>query len=381
VRQAAGQSIAVTASDLSNTVFQSGSGTDQLWVRAFDGQVWSVWQSFNVAAPINHAPVSVASDQIVAKNATVAASSLFTVNDQDHDTIAHYQFWDSTAAANSGHFSIDGVQQAANVAIDVAGSQLSHVSFSANAGSVDDLWVRAFDGVTWSNWQEFHVSAPNHAPIASVANLTATKGQEFSASQLFSVTDADAGDAVVKYQLWDSTADSHSGSFVVNGVGQGANVAIDVSAAQLGNTTFQSGSGTDQLWVRAFDGQDWGDWKSFTVAAPIDHAPVVAASNVSLSAGQTVAAASLFSVSDVDVSDQVVKYQFWDSTAGSSTGHFAIDGTEQAAGSAITVLAADLAHASFVAGTSANDQLWVRASDGAVWSDWTEFHVTSSAHA
>lgn len=379
VRQGSNQSITVNASDLSNTVFQSGSGTDQLWVRAFDGQVWSVWQSFNVAAPINHAPVSVALDQIVAKNATIAASSLLTVVDQDHDTISHYQFWDSTAG--NGHFSIDGVEQGINVAIDVTGSQLSHVSFSTTAGSVDDLWVRAFDGVAWGNWQEFHVSAPNHAPIATVGNLTATKGQEFSASQLFTVSDADAGDTIVKYQLWDSTTDAHSGSFVVDGVAQGTNVAIDVFASQLSSTTFQSGSGTDQLWVRAFDGQDWGAWKSFTVTAPIDHAPVVSAGNVSLTAGQTVAASSLFSVSDVDLSDQVVKYQFWDSTAGSSTGHFAINGTEQAAGSAITVLAADLAHASFVAGTSSNDQLWVRASDGAVWSDWTEFHVTSAAHA
>ncbi|CAN7314325.1 M10 family metallopeptidase [Bradyrhizobium sp. LjRoot220] len=381
VRQGSNQSITVNASDLANTVFQSGSGTDQLWVRAFDGQIWSDWKGFNVVAPINHAPVSVASNQIVAKNATVAASSLFTVVDQDSDTIAGYQFWDSTAGANSGHFSINGVQQAANVAIDVAGSQLSQVSFSAKAGSVDDLWVRAFDGVSWSNWQPFSVSAPNHAPIATVGNLTASKGQEFSASQLFSVSDADAGDTVVKYQLWDSTVDSHSGSFVVDGVTQGAGLAIDVSAAQLAGTTFQSGSGADQLWVRAFDGQDWGDWKGFTVAAPIDHAPVVTAGNVALSAGQTVTASSLFSVSDVDLSDQVVKYQFWDGTAGSSTGHFAVNGAEQATGSAITVLAADLAHASFVAGTGANDQLWVRASDGAVWSDWTEFHVTSSAHA
>jgi hypothetical protein len=195
------------------------------------------------------------------------------------------------------------------------------------------------------------------------------------------VSDADAGDTVVKYELWDSTADAHSGSFVVNGVVQGTNVAIGVSASQLSSTTFQSGSGTDKLWVRAFDGQDWGDWKSFTVAAPIDHAPAVSASNVSLSAGQTVAASSLFSVSDVDAGDHVVKYEFFDGTAGSSTGHFAINGAEQAVGSAITVLAADLAHASFVAGTNANDQLWVRASDGAVWSDWTEFHVTSAAHA
>lgn len=379
IRQGTSQNITMNGSDLANSVFQSGSGTDLLWVRAFDGQVWGAWKSFNVDAPINHAPVSVAPDQIVAKNATVTASSLFTVVDQDHDTISHYQFWD--AAAGNGHFSIDGVEQNANVAIDVAGSQLSHVSFSTTAGSVDDLWVRAFDGVTWGGWQEFHVSAPNHAPIATVEDLTATKGQGFSASELFSVSDTDAGDTIVKYQFWDSTPDSHSGSFIVDGVVQGVDVAIDVSASKLSNTTFQSGSGADLLWVRAFDGQDWGAWKSFTVVAPIDHAPVVSADDISLSAGQTVAASSLFSVSDADLSDQILKYQFWDSTAGSSTGHFAINGTEQAVGSAITVLAADLAHASFVAGTNANDQLWVRASDGAVWSDWTEFHVTSAAHA
>jgi len=40
----------------------------------------------------------------------------------------------------------------------------------------------------------------------------------------------------------------------VNGLVQGANWAIDVTAAQLAQTTFQSGSGSDDLWVRANDG-------------------------------------------------------------------------------------------------------------------------------
>jgi len=40
----------------------------------------------------------------------------------------------------------------------------------------------------------------------------------------------------------------------VNGVVQGANWAIDVTAMQLAQTTFQSGSGSDDLWVRANDG-------------------------------------------------------------------------------------------------------------------------------
>ena len=58
---------------------------------------------------------------------------------------------------------------------------------------------------------------------------------------------------------------------MVGGVAQGANGAIDVTAAQLAGTTFQSGSGSDDLWVRANDGIAWGAWKEFHVNAPVDH--------------------------------------------------------------------------------------------------------------
>ena len=56
---------------------------------------------------------------------------------------------------------------------------------------------------------------------------------------------------------------------MVNGVAQATGVAIDVTAAQLGPTAFQSGSGTDDLWVRASDGISWSAWKAFHVAAPV----------------------------------------------------------------------------------------------------------------
>ena len=57
---------------------------------------------------------------------------------------------------------------------------------------------------------------------------------------------------------------------MVNGVAQATGVAIDVTAAQLGQTTFQSGSGTDDLWVRASDGISWSAWNEFHVVAPVD---------------------------------------------------------------------------------------------------------------
>ena len=113
-------------------------------------------------------------------------------------------------------------------------------------------------------WTEFHVNAPSdQAPVAGAADFTASHNQSIAASSLFSVTDADH-DAITAYQLWDSTADPASGHWIVNGAAQGAGVAIDVTPAQLSSTTFQSGSGSDDLWVRGSDGTMWGAWTDFT---------------------------------------------------------------------------------------------------------------------
>ena len=81
-----------------------------------------------------------------------------------------------------------------------------------------------------------------------------------------------------------------------------------VSASQFATTTFQSGSGGDQLWVRASDGSLWSDWKSFNVNAPINRAPAVSAANYAATHFQNIAAGSLFSASDPD-GDVITAYQ------------------------------------------------------------------------
>src|SRR5262249_31516502 len=182
-----------------------------------------------------------------------------------------------------------------------------------------------------------------------------------------SVSDFD-GDTITKYQFWDSTADPSSGHWVVNGVAQGAGMAIDATAAQLAQTTFQSGSGTDDLWVRANDGTDWSAWKEYHVVAPVDAKPIVTGGDVDLALNDTVAAATLFSVTDADDA-HMAAYQFWDSTPGANTAHFAINGVAQAAGQAIDVLAQNIASVNLASGSTAGtDQLWVRANDGMQWS-------------
>jgi hypothetical protein len=372
IAQGANVAINVTAAQLSQTSFSLGTaGSDDLWVRAYDGSVWSAWKEFHVGAPANHAPVAIVSDYSAAHNQILGAAALFGINDADNDSMANYQFWDSTNDPMSGHWTIGGAAQAANVAINVTAAQLSSTSFQSGL-IADDLWVRANDGFVWGSWAEFHgLVAPNHAPVTTASDFGAAHGQNIAANTLLSVTDAD-NDSIIKYQFWDSTSDETSGHWVVGGITQDANAAIDVTAAQLAATTFQSGSGSDDLWVRADDGLDWSSWKEFHVNAPVDQAPIVTASNFAAASHQTVAASALFAVSDAE-HDTTTKYQFWDSTASASSGHFAIGGVAQGISQNIDVSAAQLASTVF-AGGAVSDDLWVRANDGMQWSQWQEFH-------
>jgi len=45
---------------------------------------------------------------------------------------------------------------------------------------------------------------------------------------------------------------------------QPSNTEVTLTAAQLAQTTFVAGSGTDQLSIRASDGFLWSNWQSFT---------------------------------------------------------------------------------------------------------------------
>jgi hypothetical protein len=102
-----------------------------------------------------------------------------------------------------------------------------------------------------------------------VSNFIARPGQAFAASSLFTASDPD-GDAITQYDFWDTGGGS--GRFHVNGVTQPTNTDIYVTAAQLAQTTYQSGSGTDTLRVRANDGTQWSEWSSsFTVDAHPGH--------------------------------------------------------------------------------------------------------------
>jgi hypothetical protein len=75
-----------------------------------------------------------------------------------------------------------------------------------------------------------------------------------------------------QYDVWNSGAGG--GHFLLNGRTLAANQDNVVSATQLGQLSYQVGTGSDTLWARANDGTVWGAWsKSLTISDP----PAVAA--------------------------------------------------------------------------------------------------------
>ncbi len=76
---------------------------------------------------------------------------------------------------------------------------------------------------------------------------------------------------MTKYELCDSTRDPNSGSFFIGSAKQNASTIIDITAAQLAQTSFVTGTVGDSLQIRAFDGTAWsaGDtanWSPFFVS-------------------------------------------------------------------------------------------------------------------
>src|SRR5207237_906847 len=123
--------------------------------------------------------------------------------------------------------------------------------------------LRVMDTIGWDTGTS-RIDTPPMVTVSN-SNITASPGQVFAASSLFTASDAD-GDAITQYDFWDTGGGG--GYFLVNGANQPTNQDVYVTDAQLDQTTYQSGSGTDTLWVRAYDGTQWGDWSSsFTVTA------------------------------------------------------------------------------------------------------------------
>jgi Ca2+-binding RTX toxin-like protein len=389
----------VTAAQLAQTTFVAGTSgvTDAIYVQAFDGNAYSGWNTYvnlSVAAAPNTAPtVSTPSGVNVAASSAgqvFQLSSLFAASDAQNDPLIYYVY-DSNAAANSGHFEVNGTIVAAQTIYQVTAAQLAQTTFVAGANGVTDaIYVQAFDGKAYSGWDTYvnlNVAAPNTAPTVSTPSGTSvtasSSGQVLQFSSLFAGSDAE-NDALT-YYLYDSNTAANSGHFVVNGSIVPAQTIYQVTAAQLAQTTFVAGANgvTDAIYVQAFDGKAYSGWNTYVnVSVPAsvaqNTAPTVTTPsgvNVAASAGQSFQFSNLFAGHDAE--NDTLTYYLYDNNVAANSGHFVVNGNTVPAQTIYQLTAAQLAQTSFVAGSAGTaDDAFVQAFDGHVYSGWNTYvHV------
>ena len=374
---AAGTSFSVSAAQLAQTVFVPGdAGTsDRLRVQVSDGQVVSLAE-FQINTAVNQAPVLTvqASDMSAKAGQSLQASSLISVTDPDHDALI-YNFFDNSSAANSGHFVVNGKVMPAGTTFGLTAAQLAQTVFVAGASGVsDDVYVQVSDGHAVSGLGNFHVNAAvNHAPVLTVANVSAVPGQTLQASSLIGVTDAD-NDALI-YNFFDNSSAANSGHFVFNGTVMAAGTTFGLTAAQLAQTVFVVGASgvSDDIYAQVSDGQAVSSLGNFHINN-LNHAPVLTVADVSAVAGQTLQASSLINVTDPD--NDALIYNFFDNSPAANSGHFVVNGTVMPAGTTFGLTAAQLAQTVFVAGAAGvSDDIYTQISDGHAVSSLGHFHI------
>jgi RTX calcium-binding nonapeptide repeat (4 copies) len=185
------------------------------------------------------------------------------------------------------------------------------------------------------------------------------------------------------------------------------NSANNTIRAGLGNDTIDGGHGTDtaifsgslsaytltdlgggSVRVSGPDGTDTLtsverlQFDDQTVTWATNHAPVltIPSASVTASAGQTFSMANLFTATDAD--GDAIKYYFQDGGLAANSGHFVVNGSVIANGTAFSLTAAQLAQTTFVAGAAGtSDDLYVQLSDGTDVSSLGFIHLSVPNHA
>ena len=125
----------------------------------------------------------------------------------------------------------------------------------------------------------------------------------------------------------------------------------------------------DAFTYTVSDGNGGTATASLTVT--LDRAPVVTASNVTLTTAHAVAASSLFSATDPD-GNAITTYAFEDT----GSGHFILNSVVEPNNQEIDVSAAQLSQLTYQSVAGSVDTLEVRVNDGTLWSNWQSFTVT-----
>jgi len=372
-----GGTVDVPASQLTNLWISGGTtkGVDSLQVQVFDGSSWSA--PVNITVNTDSPPVVSAATTSFANNEVVALSSLFTATDPDGDSITQYLV--SQISSGGSYLEFNGTRQPANTVFTINASDLSQwyvVTSPVNHAS-DQFQVSASDGIATSAPTTIAISAGNTPSVVTVTGgLTVTPNGWLEVTSLpISVTDAD-NDPIVDYRFTDLGS---SGTYLWFNNNIASGTSVMVPAAQLSNLWIHgaASNSTDTLQVEVFDGYQWSAPQDISIVTHnLNHPPVVSAPTTTFGLDQTVAASTMFTVSDAD-GDTITDYKITDATVGGAS--LWLDGAQLAETTPIEVSAALWPDLQIVT-SSVNrtmSSFTVQAYDGYDWSAPTSVTIES----
>ena len=165
--------------------------------------------------------------------------------------------------------------------------------------------------------------ASEHAPVATINDHSLHTNEWSQVQSWISYSDAD-GNAATQYQFWDGGTGASSGYFwtPANAHHAGRH-AITVAAADLANVWVRGGTagGSETMWVRAFDGTDWGAWDAFSFTTTATRRRSRPSMTTVCTPTNGRRSQSWISYSDAD-GNAATQYQFWDGGVGANSGYF-----------------------------------------------------------
>ncbi len=126
--------------------------------------------------PPNMRPTATAPDFSAARGQVISAASLFSAIDADNDILMYF-LHDQSPDPASGHFTVDGVVQAADTTFAVTAAQLAQTTFTAGSRLSDDLVVNVYDGARPQRAAGVSSQcSPEPAPTATASDFTGLAG-------------------------------------------------------------------------------------------------------------------------------------------------------------------------------------------------------------
>ena len=404
----------------------ANAGTQTLQIRAYDGTDWSDWAdiTFETTGGGNRKPVVSVNDIILQKDEKKRLWDSFLkhydfYSDPDSDKWygggLKYEIKDTTGIQNF-FYSTDYTNASNPVAIDASNGYTFGMANrneiwikGDSSDSTQTLQIRAWDGLTWSDWDNFTLTTTNanSKPTVSTTKITLDSGHSNHSYLAEKITFSDPnGDSVVKYEIKDTTGIQNFHNFSLYNYAKPhlTNTELDASngyvfnADQLGNIKIMkdANAGTQTLQIRAYDGTDWSDWAdiTFETTGGGNRKPVVSVNDIILQKDEKKRLWDSFLkhydfYSDPD-SDKWygggLKYEIKDTT-GIQNFFYSTDYTN-----ASNPVAIDASNG-YTFGMANRNEIWIkgdssdstqtlqiRAWDGLTWSDWDSFEFKTEGN-